>query len=342
MKFIGPALTKVVLAALLAAAFLPQAGRAQSSASPVSVKFAAAGLGNVNALPLVYAISAGFIKDQGLKLEIFAFQSGGEIVRAVAAGNIDFAPLSLEGIVTARAAKADIKAFVKMNALSGQVVLVSTKLKNKVKTFADMKGLNLKVGVSGIGGGTHRLMQAGLKKAGVPESDVVFVSVGTGATAIAAFKSGQIDVLSTADPAVTVAVNDGLGTIIWDGRAEKDNIELYGVPYPVLTLGAAKSTLEAKPQVARALASAIDHAVRDINNKSVEQITETILPEYRGNDEKLYKQMVQASKEMFGKNGTFDDASVSVVIKTLSGFEKRVADANIKPGDVYTNEFVKK
>jgi NitT/TauT family transport system substrate-binding protein len=313
---------------------------AQAPKPLTPVQFGLTDLGNVNALPLVYAVSAGFIKEEGIDLQFVRFQSGGEIVRAAVGGHIDFAPLSMEGIISARAAKSDLKAFAKMNDLSGLIVLVRNDRKDQIKTFKDMKGA--KIGVSGLGGGTHRLLQVGLKKAGIPESDVTFVAVGTGATAVAAVKAGQIDVLSTADPAATVAVNENLATIIWDGRKLKDNVDLYGSPYPVLTIGAARSTLDKKPDVARGFARAIQRSLTAIKEKPPEQIAAVILPEYKGKDEALYVQMVRASKDMYGASAAFDNAAVETVVQTMSTFEKMVREANVKASDVYTNEFVAK
>lgn len=326
---------------LAAALFLLSFASVFAQPKPLTpVQFGLTDLGNVNALPLVYAVSAGFIKDEGIDLQFVRFQSGGDIVRAAVGGHIDFAPLSMEGIISARAAKSDLKAFAKMNELSGLIVLVRNDLRDKVRTFKDMK--NMKIGVSGLGGGTHRLLQVGLKKAGIAESDVVFVAVGTGATAVAALKAGQIDVLSTADPAATVAVNEKLATIIWDGRAQKDNVELYGSPYPVLTIGAARSTLDKKPEVARGFARAIQKALIAIREKSPEQITAVILPEYKGKDEQLYIQMVRASKDMYGASAAFDPRAVETVVQAMGTFEKTVREANVKATEVYTNEFVPK
>jgi NitT/TauT family transport system substrate-binding protein len=334
--------SRAMLVASLAAAllFLPAGAPAQAPKAMTPVQFGLTDLGNVNALPLVYAVSAGFIKEEGIDLQFVRFQSGGEIVRAAVGGHIDFAPLSMEGIISARAAKSDLRAFAKMNDLSGLIILVRNDLKDKVKTFKDMKGM--KIGVSGLGGGTHRLLQVGLKKAGLADSDVVFAAVGTGATAVAALKAGQIDVLSTADPAATVAVNEKLGTIIWDGRTLKDNVELYGSPYPVLTVGAARSTLEKKPDVARGFARAVQRSLTAIREKTPEQIAAVILPEYKGKDEQLYIQMVRASKDMYGASAAFDPKAVETVVQTMETFEKMVREGNVKAADVYTNEFVPK
>src|SRR5262245_6739758 len=107
-------LCRALLAILL---FAPFTGGLAQTKAPTTVQFGLTALGNDNALPLVYAVSAGFIKEEGIDLQFVRFQSGGEIVRAAVGGHIDFAPLSMEGIISARAAKSDLKAFAKMNDL---------------------------------------------------------------------------------------------------------------------------------------------------------------------------------------------------------------------------------
>jgi NitT/TauT family transport system substrate-binding protein len=67
-----------------------------------------------------------------------------------------------------------------------------------VKSAADFKGL--KIGVTAPGSSTYITVVHAMAKAGLKATDASFIGVGGGASAVAAMKRGEIDVISHLDP----------------------------------------------------------------------------------------------------------------------------------------------
>ena len=81
---------------------------------------------------------------------------------------------------------------------------MSTRIADKVKTMADLKGHSL--GVTGLGSSTNFLTLALAARAGLKPGDVTTVAVGAGNTFLAAMQKGAIDGGMTTEPTVSRAL----------------------------------------------------------------------------------------------------------------------------------------
>jgi NitT/TauT family transport system substrate-binding protein len=78
------------------------------------------------------------------------------------------------------------------------VIAVKKDKAGQVKSAADFKGLKIGVTAPGLLDGAHRAIRDG---EGRPEaSDAAIIGIGAGASAVAAMKKGEIDVISHLDP----------------------------------------------------------------------------------------------------------------------------------------------
>jgi len=93
-----------------------------------------------------------------------------------------------------------------------------------VKSFKDLKGF--KIGVTAPGSSTNFFVNALIAREGLKADDVAIIGVGTGLSAVAAMKKGDIDAMSNLDPVMTKLEQDGDIAVLADSRTEEGNMKL--------------------------------------------------------------------------------------------------------------------
>jgi NitT/TauT family transport system substrate-binding protein len=93
-------------------------------------------------------------------------------------------------------------------------------------------------------------------------SDVSIIGVGTGAGAVAAMRSGQLDAMANLDPVITMLTQKNEIKIISDTRTLKDTKNVYGGNMPAAVLYAPISFIEKNPNTTQALTNAIVRALK--------------------------------------------------------------------------------
>src|SRR5260370_1166058 len=96
----------------------------------------------------------------------------------------------------------------------------------QVKSFGDLKGM--KIGVSAPGSSTNFFVIALIARDGVKPDQVSIIGVGTGLSAVAAMKKGEIDAIVNLDPVMTKLEQDGDIVILADSRTDEGNMKLFG------------------------------------------------------------------------------------------------------------------
>lgn len=156
----------------------------------------------------------GLFKEQGLDVELIAFDSGPKMIAPLGAGQIDIgAGASSAGLYNAAARGIDIKVVADKGStpvhFDYMPLMVRKELidSGKVKTVADLKGL--KVGSVGPGAATNSKLAHILAAQGLKYDDVSHNYIGY-PQQIAAFTTGAIDAAITTEPSAAQAVQKGV------------------------------------------------------------------------------------------------------------------------------------
>jgi NitT/TauT family transport system substrate-binding protein len=207
---------------------------------------------------LTIAEQLGYFKDEGLEVKISDFAGGSQALRAVVGGSADVVSGAYEHTINMQAQKQSMVAFVQMGRLPQMAVGIAAGRAASYKSPRDLKGL--KVGVSAPGSSTNILFNYFISRDGLKPGDVSIIGVGLGAQAIAAVKSGQIDVLSNVDPMMTKLEQDGAIRIIADWRTVKGTEQTFGGELPAASLYAPTKFVKENPRTVQALTNAIVRA----------------------------------------------------------------------------------
>ena len=204
--------------------------KAQARLEKTKVSIAVTGKATFYSLPLTISEQLGFFKAEGLDVTITDFTGGVQALQAVVDGAADVVSGAFEHTINLQSRNQFFQAFV-LQGRAPQIALgVSNKTMPGYKSLADLRGR--KIGVTAPGSSTNMVANMVLSRAGIKPGEVSFVGVGTGAGALAAFRSGQIDALSNSDPVMTMLEQKGEVRVISDTRTLKGTIEVFGGAMP--------------------------------------------------------------------------------------------------------------
>lgn len=139
--------------------------------------------------PLYIAQEKGYFAEQGLKVE-FYYAAAADIVKNVAAGNVEFGFPNADAVVAAKAQGIPVKV-VHTTYQEGLGAIIFGQ-ESGIKEPKDLKGK--KVAVTSLGSANYFQLEAAMKSAGLSVNDLQVEIVGTGAI-LTALTEGQVDAI---------------------------------------------------------------------------------------------------------------------------------------------------
>ncbi len=317
---------------LLAGSAYAQTGKTES----ISV-----GVGGKNAvtyLPLTLAERLGYFKGEGLDVSFSDFAGGSKSIEALVGGSVDVAIGAFEQALVIQRRGLTLKSIALFNRSYGAVIALKPELAKTYKSPADLKGYKFGVTAPGTSGALAVTLL--LAKAGLPGTAVSTIGIGTGAGALAAAKSGQLDGVSQFDPIVSQLLQDGDMVAIVDTRTEAGMKEIYGGYIAASSVIALPETIQKRPEAMQHFVNAIVRALRWLQKATPEQVAATVPPEYFGDHKDLYENSVAKAKPTFTADGRLTDADTQTIYRVLSehGPLKDVPGIDLKRA--YDNTFI--
>jgi NitT/TauT family transport system substrate-binding protein len=330
---------RTLLGALAAMPLAARGALAQGAPEKVKVTLGVGGKPLLYYLPLTVAERRGFFKEQGLDVEINDFGGGAKSLQALIGGSVDVVTGAFEHIIRMQAKGQDVRGVVELGRFPGIVIGVRKAIADKVKTAADFKGL--KIGVTAPGSSTALTAQYAMVKAGLKATDAPIIGIGGGASAVAAMKQGQVDIISHLDPVISKLEADGDIVTLIDTRTEAGTRAVFGGSNPAATLYLKGDFAEKNPNTTQRLANAFLKALKWIETATPEQIADTVPPEYHLGDKALYLRSVAASKESYSRTGIPSPDGVKSMFEALKLLDPELATATIDFNKLFIDRFVK-
>ena len=168
-------------------------------------------------LPIYVARANGYFNDEGITLELIIVQGGGPDLQALIAGSVDFDATSTGGLLRTFSGgiellgihnvvgKCIIDLIIRQETAKRLGITPAMPVQEKLRRI---KGTI--VGASRVGSLSYQIAYFLAKEAGLEQGkDVTILGVGGGDSALAALKTGRIDIMSFAPPFPQVALKDG-------------------------------------------------------------------------------------------------------------------------------------
>jgi len=174
-----------------------------------AIKFALPG-NSMGYLPLFVAVHRGFVKDEGLDLELPRLIPA-MAQNALLAGEVQYHGLADSGLRLA-ARGLPIKAIF-YGADRPMYYLVAQK---EIRSVAELRGK--RIGVSQFGGTSDLSARLALKHFGVePEKDALLIQIGAEGTRMAALRAGSVSAIIVPVPAVAILKREGYNEVCFVG-----------------------------------------------------------------------------------------------------------------------------
>ena len=334
------ALPLVILASAAAMAACTPSEGSTRVAGPATVALAVPAPSALILLPAILAQRLGFYTDEALDVRLEYFQAGSKALQALLAGDVDVVEGVYEHTVHMAARGQSLTSFVTLGRSPGAVLAVSPRSRRTITQVEDLKGAA--VGVSAPGSATHFFANDILVQHGLSPNDVGIQAVGSGATAIAAMETGQVDAAVLLEPTVS-QLEQRLGRlqILADTRTERGAREIFGTDsYPGIGLYTRSAWIAGHEDTARKLARAMTRTLRWLHDHSAEDIAARMPPELRGENTGVYVRALALGKSMFPLDGRMSLRDAETARRLLALSIPEVRDAHIDLSKTFTNEFL--
>ena len=325
-----------------AALAVPQAfatpGRAQGKIEKPSLVLGVGGKTLLYYLPLTIAERRGFFKDQGLTVEIQDFGGGSKSLQSLIGGSVDCVTGAYEHTIRMQAKGQDIRAVCELGRFPAIVICVRKELAGKVKSAADFKGL--KIGVTAPGSSTYIMAAYAMKKAGLNPADAAFIGVGSGASAVAAVKRGDVDLISHLEPVIAKLEADGDVVTLIDTRTEAGTKALFGGSNPAAVVYLKQEFITANPNTTQAIVNAFMKSLKWLAQATPDDVANSVPVEYHLGDRALYLKAIEASLESYSRTGIVAQAGQQSVYAMLKALDPELAGSNVDLDLTFDGRFV--
>lgn len=291
-------------------------------------------------LPLTVAEKKGYFKEQGLDVEINDFGGGAKSLQALVGGSVDVVTGAYEHTIRMQAKGQDIRAVIELGRFPGIVIAARKDLAGKVKSAADFKGL--KIGVTAPGSSTALTAQYAMVKAGLKATDAPIIGVGGGASAVAAMKQGQVDLISHLDPVISKLEADGDITTLIDTRTEAGTKGLFGGANPAAVLYLKADFAEKNPVTTQKLVNALMKSLKWLETAKPEDVADLVPAEYHLGDKPLYLRAVKNSLESYSRTGISTPDAMKSMYDSLKLLDPELAKSDVDLNKTFIDSFAKK
>lgn len=327
-----------------AVAALSSCARGSSNSSDPSkkanLKIMVGGLSKQIYLPNMLTKQLGFFDEQNLNVELIDEASGQSAEQEVLTGNVDAASGSYDHVIDVAGLGKSLINVIQFGLAPGGTEMVSAKKASEIKSPADWKGKNF--GITSLGSGSHLLSQYLAGRNGVKPSEVNWIPAGAGATLIAAFQQGKVDVAWTTEPTISQLLKTGDAKIQVDLRTPEAARGPMGGDYPFICLFMKSDYMEKNKAVVQRLVNAYVKTLKWVNTHSAEEITDKMPPDFYAADKAAYISALKDGKAMFSPDGKMPKGGPEFVLNVQQQFNENVKDKKIDLSKTYTTEFADK
>ena len=313
---------------------------AQSHLEKPKITIAVGGKSSLYYLPLTIAEQLGFFKSAGLEVEIIDFAGGSRAMQAVTEGAADVVSGAFEHTINLQSRGKKYQSFVLQGRAPAISLGISSKTMPEYKSVADLKGK--RIGISAPGSSTNMVANLILARAGLKPGDVGFVGVGTASSALMAWRNGQIDAMSNADPVMSILEQKGELRIVADTRTLKGSVDIFGGAMPAGCLFAAAEFIQKNPNTVQALTTAMVRSLKWLQTAGPSDLIKTVPESYLLGDRASYLAAFNKVHEVISPSGLMFDEGPRTALKVLSRLDSTFRADKIDINAAYTNAFAKK
>lgn len=286
-------------------------------------------------LPLTVAERLGFFAAEGLDVQVRELSEPGQALQALLGGAVQALSGPYSASVLLRARGQNYPSIVVQGRTPQLVMGVSRKSMAGYRELRDLRGR--KVAITGIGSGSHRMVQVLLSQARLGSEAVQLVPLGSPTSALASFRNGLVDAICYSDPLITQLEQDGALRVVADTRTVRGNAEVFGGPLPAGCLSVSSEYLASHGAECQAMVDAMVRALKWLQTAGPSDINKTVPESYFHGDRALYLAAFSRARESWTPDGLMPDGGPATVARMLARLENPTAPDQVDLAQTYTN-----
>lgn len=269
--------------------------------------------------PFYVAKTKGFFEDEGIRIGDPLMGPGSRIREALAAEEIDFADLGTLTYLVGRGK--GLPQTVVFEYFTKEIfsLFVPTRLKNEIKSVADLKGR--KVLVNALGAASHVAGLAMIRKAGLKDSDVVFLGVGAGgdpATWISQVESGNFDAGVTWEPTSSYLISRQAAFPLVDIRDNATHEKWIGKNASSMILVVSNNAIAKRPEIIQRVVRALKKATEFIQKHSASEVAAVTANGFKM-DPAILAKVLEPIKDNFSPDGSISRSGIALEVDLALG-----------------------
>ena len=319
-----------------AAMFVFLNGQAAAAVRP-RVVLAVDGVEQPRNLPAIIAERLGYFKDAGLTVTLVdspadpspaTLMADGRADGAIAYYHHTFMSQSENGSVT--------RALVILGITPGQRLMVASRLKEKVRSVRDLKGMKIITG--GQNSGKTTATTWAFIHAGLGGQGYVSLQLLPRAEAAKALADGSADAIMAHEPDASYLEAKGVAYELLDLATPDGTRAALGTVYPSTALYMPAPYVDAHPSEVRALVSALLRSMRFIEGHDAQAIAALLPAKAGGQDRAAFIRQIALDKRMFGGDGAMDPSAAAAELQAMTAVNPAYARVNL--AKTFSNAFL--
>ncbi|MES2288169.1 MAG: ABC transporter substrate-binding protein [Pseudomonadota bacterium] len=336
-------MTRRMIATLcgLVAAFANPIAAASASAQQARprVVLAVDGIGQTRNLPVLVAERLHYFTDAGLTVTLVEAPAEPSVEALVADGRADGAVAFYHHtFMTQTDLKLVTQAVVVMGASPQLKLVVAERLRDTVKTVADLKGRKIFVG--GANSGKTTTMNWLALRAGMRNDDYAALTPTTPTAMMQALRDRSADAIIAHEPDVERYLASGAAYVLADVNSVDGTKKALGAPYPSTALYLPAAYIAAHPDEVQKLVNACVRALTYINSHSAAEIAAILPPKVVGSNNAAFVKMLADDKLAFATDGRLPIEAARQQLDVMTALSPKYKSVTF--AQTYTNRFVER
>ncbi|MCP5276824.1 MAG: ABC transporter substrate-binding protein [Thiobacillus sp.] len=293
-----------------------------AAGAPMPVTIALPGPGTLPYLPIDLMPKIGADKSEGVQVTLRHFGGGPLVIKDMMSGNSDFAALGFSALAETAGIEGKAYALASLVQVPAYTLMVSSRMKSKVKSPADLRGRSIGVHSGSKGGkstGQH-ITEFLLGRAGVSPQDVNFISAGQNYKAYsAALLSGAADAIITNEPSATRLEAAGIAYRLVDLHDPTATRKYFGSLFQYTQLCARTDVIQHQTDKVNRVMAALISSLKWIQKHNAREVAERMgIQDQEERD--TFIRALEKHRAMFSPDGVFSAealAGTAALIKAV-------------------------
>jgi NitT/TauT family transport system substrate-binding protein len=287
-------------------------------------------------LPVLIADRQGYFRAEGLNLTVTDMREDVPTEEQMADGRIDGAMAFYHHTIVGQASGFHNTAVIAMGISPAVKIMVANRLKDTVRSVADLKGRKIITG----GGNSGKTTAANwyVTHAGLSIDDIVRLPISDREKMLGMLIDGSADAIVTHEPDASFYAEKNAAFVFADITDKASTVKALGSVFPTTALYLPTETIRAQPETVQHLVNALMKALSFINTHTPKEIAAVLPKQALGKNPDEYLSVLVKDVRMYESDGRFLTDAVNAEWTAMAALNPKYR--NIDIAETYTNRFV--